>query len=456
MWTPAVFGGDEQRLADLPVRPAPGGQCQHLGLRHHEAERGRLAKEREAQPRNPAVLAWAPVAAPSSSPVPGSPRSEVSPSQPTVSHTTGSGERPVSASVGSSCWQGGAAGEDRVVGPVDLGGVGWAARATLRDLLANRSQLPLRAAVEFESFQGDADDVRSRFAATIATAASSATAPFWSYTNAGWCLLGRAIETLTGRTWEQAMGAQLLAPLAMDQTTFTNRAVAEPRAVGHQPTPTAPSRSSPGPRDPTARQAARCCRPWMTCCGSPAATSGIPPWPSCGLPMHRSGSTHGWMPGAWDGHGSTGRAVRCGDGRPDQRQPRDPAAAAPAPRRRGAAHQRQHRTGPVPVAVPDPAGGLVRRRNAGAAAGAPPGAAGDLGRFAGVYAWPDRRWEVTASDTHLVMEGDGGTIEAQPLDDHTFVVDAEDPDVPTVTFGGFGASGRPAVLYQMLWGLPRV
>jgi hypothetical protein len=25
-----------------------------------------------------------------------------------------------------------------------------------------------------------------------------------------------------------------------------------------------------------------------------------------------------------------------------------------------------------------------------------------------------------------------------------------------VTFGGFGASGRPAVLYQMLWGLPRV
>jgi CubicO group peptidase (beta-lactamase class C family) len=115
----------------------------------------------------------------------------------------------------------------------ELGGVDWAARATLRDLLANRSQLSLRAAVEFESFQGDADDVLSRFAATIATKASSATAPFWSYTNAGWCLLGRAIETLTGRTWEQAMGAQLLAPLAMDQTTFTNRPVAEPRAVGH-------------------------------------------------------------------------------------------------------------------------------------------------------------------------------------------------------------------------------
>jgi hypothetical protein len=40
------------------------------------------------------------------------------------------------------------------------------------------------------------------------------------------------------------MGAQLLAPLAMDQTTFTDRPVAEPRAVGHQPTPRRPR---PGP-----------------------------------------------------------------------------------------------------------------------------------------------------------------------------------------------------------------
>ena len=68
--------------------------------------------------------------------------------------------------------------------------------------------------VEFASFQGEADDVLSRFAATIATGAPSPTATFWSYTNAGWCLLGRAIETLTGRTWEEAMRAQLLAPLA--------------------------------------------------------------------------------------------------------------------------------------------------------------------------------------------------------------------------------------------------
>jgi hypothetical protein len=31
-----------------------------------------------------------------------------------------------------------------------------------------------------------------------------------------------------------------------------------------------------------------------------------------------------------------------------------------------------------------------------------------------------------------------------------------DPDNPTVTFEAFDAAGRPGVLYQMLWGLPRV
>jgi hypothetical protein len=84
-----------------------------------------------------------------------------------------------------------------------------------------------------------------------------------------------------------------------------------------------------------------------------------------------------------------------------------------------------------------------------------PGAAGDLSRFAGVYAWPDRRWEVRATATGLVMEGDGRTIEAIPLDDRAFVVDAANPDNPAVTFGAFDENGRPGALYLMLWGLPR-
>jgi hypothetical protein len=84
-----------------------------------------------------------------------------------------------------------------------------------------------------------------------------------------------------------------------------------------------------------------------------------------------------------------------------------------------------------------------------------PGAADELSRFAGTYAWPDRRVEVAATTTGLVIAGDEGPKEASPLDARTFVVDPSDPDVPTVTFGDFDADGRPEVLYDMIWGLPR-
>ena len=65
-----------------------------------------------------------------------------------------------------------------------------------------------------------------------------------------------------------------------------------------------------------------------------------------------------------------------------------------------------------------------------------PGAAGDLSRFAGVYAWPDRRVEVTADrERPAHQRASDGETEALPLDERTFLVDAADPDNPTVTFG---------------------
>jgi CubicO group peptidase (beta-lactamase class C family) len=87
---------------------------------------------------------------------------------------------------------------------------------------------------------------------------------------------------------------------------------------------------------------------------------------------------------------------------------------------------------------------------------ASPGAAGDLSRFTGIYAWPDERLQVTAAGSCLVVEGEDGASEAYPLDERTFLVDAMDPDNPTVTFGAFDADGRPHVLYVMLWGYPRL
>ena len=80
----------------------------------------------------------------------------------------------------------------------------------------------------------------------------------------------------------------------------------------------------------------------------------------------------------------------------------------------------------------------------------------DLSRFAGVYAWPDRKVEVETTTNGLVIKQDLQETEALPLDGRTFVVDRWNPDNPTVTFDEFDAVGRPRVLYLMLWGLPRV
>jgi len=79
-----------------------------------------------------------------------------------------------------------------------------------------------------------------------------------------------------------------------------------------------------------------------------------------------------------------------------------------------------------------------------------------LERYAGVYAWPDRRAEVRASAAALVIDADGEVVEARPIDERTFLVDANDPDTPTVTFGSFDAHGRPQALYLAMWALPRV
>jgi hypothetical protein len=71
-----------------------------------------------------------------------------------------------------------------------------------------------------------------------------------------------------------------------------------------------------------------------------------------------------------------------------------------------------------------------------------PGVAGDLSRFAGVYPWPDRRWEVTATDVTLVIKNHA-TFNALPIDEQTFLIDPDDPDTPTMTFGDFDDDRRP-------------
>ena len=118
----------------------------------------------------------------------------------------------------------------------------WAERATVRDLLANRSGLPLRASLEFNIDRRqdqDDDGALSRLAADVA-AANGPPAGFWSYTNVGWCLLGRVIESVTGVAWEDAMRDHIVHRAGMSGTSFATDPAPPHRASGHEMSPDGP------------------------------------------------------------------------------------------------------------------------------------------------------------------------------------------------------------------------
>ncbi|MGH8835876.1 MAG: serine hydrolase domain-containing protein [Actinomycetes bacterium] len=339
----------------------------------------------------------------------------------------------------------------------ELRGSDWARRATLRDLLANRSGLPLRAGFEFgfDDRTDEDDGALARFAAEIATAVPAGS--FWSYTNVGWCLLGRALESVTDAPWENAVRRHLLDPAGMSETTFGTDPAPKHRAHGHDITPDGPAPVAPldsrayGPagtsvvstvtdllrfaglhvNDPSlavlhAVQAEVSIYGWLEswCLG----------WARFGWP---GGQVWGWD-SVVNGERSTMRFV------PELR-------AAVVLMTNGSTGRAMYRSlfavlmeSLFEISLPP----LVLD--------AAPDPASDLSRFAGVYAWPDQRVEVTATERGLVIKDEQGETEALPLDERTFVVDPVDPDNPTVTFGAFDATGRPRVLYLMLWGLPRL
>jgi CubicO group peptidase (beta-lactamase class C family) len=336
----------------------------------------------------------------------------------------------------------------------ELRRTGWAQRATVRDLLANRSGLPLRAAVEFTDSEDGDDAALSRFVAGIAS--DEGTAEVWSYTNAGWCVVGRVLEVLTGLAWEDAMDAGVFTPLGMDQATFATRPVAEPRTSGHELTSDGLVPSEPwAPRSlgPAGSTLLATLTDVLRFAQRHLEDEGLAPLRATQAEVGIHGWFDAWCLGwarfdwdggpvwGWDGLISGQRAIlrlvperrgaivllsNCGTGRALYRSLFPELLDTWFDVR-------------MPALQLEPASGVTE----------------DLDRFAGVYEWPDRRYEVQATDTSLLVEGPGGTVEALPLDGRSFLVDAADPDTPTVTFGAFDDRGRPGVLYQMLWGLPR-
>jgi CubicO group peptidase (beta-lactamase class C family) len=337
----------------------------------------------------------------------------------------------------------------------ELRGIEWARRATLLDLLANRSRVPLSVETEFAGWPDADDSVLSRFAAKIAS--GDPTPAAWSYTNAGWCLLGRAIEAVTGLNWEDAVKANLLDPLNMTQTTFTSWPHDVPRVSGHNITTDGPQPVPPWtPRSlgPAGSTPLSTVTDLLRFAGRHLDDPSLSPMRTTTANIRIHGWLDGWGLGwgrfdwesgpvwGWDGLTAGQRSV---------------LRLVP------------HRQGAIVLLTNSGTGRALYRSvfpqlmRTYFGVGMPPlrlnpspGTAGDLSRFAGVYAWPDQRWEVTANDISLNITDTHTTFDAWPIDEQTFLVDADDPDTPTMTFGEFDDQGRPQVLYEMLWAHPRI
>ena len=333
----------------------------------------------------------------------------------------------------------------------------WAQGISLRDLLANRSRLPLRDELEF-GFAGRPDRDDGALARLIADIPAGPPLPgVWSYTNVGWCALGRVIETVTGLAWEDAMQRILFDQANMTGITFATGTAISRRASGHEITA-----SGPVPVEPLSARAYGPAGTTAVCTATDLLRFAAQHLADGSLAalrtVHADIAIHGWFdawclglaafrwPGGpiwgWDGLVPGERSV--------MRILPDRQAAIVLLTNSGTGRamyrslfaelMRSSFAVDVPRLLLDPA----------------PGAAGDLSRFAGSYAWPDRQVDVSATPNGLRISSDDGAIDALPLDDRTFLLDPLDPDNPTVTFGAFDRAGRPRACYLMLWALPRL
>ncbi|HEX6990215.1 MAG TPA: serine hydrolase domain-containing protein [Bacillota bacterium] len=104
-------------------------------------------------------------------------------------------------------------------------------RVTVRDLLTHTAGW----AGDHFPDTGDGDDALRRYVETMADL-PQLTPPgtVWSYNNAAFCLAGRVIERVTGRTYEAAIRELVLEPLGMETSCFfAKEAMLRRFAVGH-------------------------------------------------------------------------------------------------------------------------------------------------------------------------------------------------------------------------------
>ena len=107
-----------------------------------------------------------------------------------------------------------------------------ARRVTLRHLLTHTS------GVDGDIFTdtGRGDECLERYVRLLASAAQSQPLGVtWSYCNSGFIIVGRAIEKVTGKTWDAALRAYVVEPLGLDRVcTLPEEAIVHRAAVGHR------------------------------------------------------------------------------------------------------------------------------------------------------------------------------------------------------------------------------
>ncbi len=339
----------------------------------------------------------------------------------------------------------------------ELDGCPWAGRATVRALMSGRSRIPLTAATEFDGLDAR-DPSPQALARMLRTAAQNLPGDpgpdQWSYSNLGWCVAGRALESATGVPFEQALH-QWLGP-ACGWTPYSDLTGEARRATGHDTTG--------GVSTPVPPLTGRAYAPAGTTLIATAdellafaehhlADARLATMRESGTALAIRGWFDAWCLGwgrfdwpggtawGWDGvlpgERATLRLL------PEQRT----AVVLLTNGDRGRALAASALTELMPelcgVSPPDhPAHAEIR--------------AEPLDKYAGRYAWPDLAMTVTVESDHLQLLEDGTSARpAWPLGEGVFLLDRDDPDLTTMTFGPDDESGRPTALYRMLWGFPR-
>jgi CubicO group peptidase (beta-lactamase class C family) len=113
------------------------------------------------------------------------------------------------------------------IGLCDIGG-----RLTIRHLLTHTSGLESEILVD----TGRGDDCVERYVDELAQAVSHfPPGAAFSYCNSAFVLLGRVIEVLDGRTWDESVRQRLIVPLRLTRTvTLPEEAILHRAAVGHR------------------------------------------------------------------------------------------------------------------------------------------------------------------------------------------------------------------------------